>query len=39
MVDLLDYFSKRYGKSMEALKADFWDEAVGLAPRLPPVAR
>lgn len=39
MVDLLDYFGKRYGKSMEALKTDFWDEAVGLAPRLPPAAR
>jgi len=39
MVDLFDYFSKRYGKSMEALKADFWDEAVGLAPRLPAAAR
>ncbi|MFO1119621.1 MAG: virulence factor SrfC family protein [Rhodospirillales bacterium] len=39
MVDLLDYFGKRYGKSMEALKPDFWDEAVGLAPRLPPAAR
>ncbi len=39
MVDLLDYFGKRYGKSMEALKADFWRDAVDLAPRLPPAAR
>jgi hypothetical protein len=39
MVDLLDYFSKRYGKSMEALKTDFWKDAIDLAPRLPPSAR
>lgn len=39
MVDLLDYFSKRYGKSMEALKTDFWRDAVDLAPRLPAEAR
>ncbi|MFO1127652.1 MAG: putative virulence factor [Rhodospirillales bacterium] len=39
MVDLLDYFGKRYGKSMEALKADFWTDAVDLAPRLPGPAR
>ena len=38
MVDLLDYFGKRYGKSMEALKADFWRDAIDLAPRLPPAA-
>ncbi|MFO1153260.1 MAG: putative virulence factor [Rhodospirillales bacterium] len=39
MVDLLDYFGKRYGKSMEALKTDFWKDAVDLAPRLPAAAR
>ena len=39
MVDLLDYFTKRYGKSMEALKTDFWKDAIDLAPRLPPSAR
>lgn len=39
MVDLLDYFQKRFGKSMEPLKADFWPAAIDLAPRLPPPAR
>lgn len=39
MVDLLDYFSKRYSKSMEALRADFWRDAIELAPRLPAEAR
>ncbi len=39
MVDLLDYFQKRFGKSMEPLKADFWPAVVDLAPRLPAQAR
>lgn len=39
MVDLLDYFQKRFGKSMEPLKADFWPAVIDLAPRLPPSAR
>lgn len=39
MVDLLDYFQKRFGKSMEPLKADFWPSVIDLAPRLPAQAR
>ena len=39
MVDLLDYFQKRFGKSMEPLKADFWPGVIELAPRLPAQAR
>lgn len=39
MVDLLDYFQKRFGKSMEPLKADFWPTVIELAPRLPAQAR
>jgi len=34
MVDLLDYFSKRFERSMEPLRADYWPAAVELAPRL-----
>ncbi len=39
MVDLSDYFGRRYAKSMEPLKADFWKDAIDLAPRLPPGPR
>lgn len=39
MVDLLDYFDKRFAKSMEPLKADFWPAVINLAPRLPGAAR
>lgn len=35
MIDLMDYFDKRYAKSMEPLKADFWPTVIDLAPRLP----
>ena len=34
MVDLMDYFERRFSKSMEPLKSDFWPTAVELAPRL-----
>jgi hypothetical protein len=39
MVDLLDYFEKRFEKSMAPLKADFWPAVVELAPRLAPPDR
>ncbi|MCW5700659.1 MAG: hypothetical protein KIT00_12545, partial [Rhodospirillales bacterium] len=39
MVDLFDYFDRRYKKSMTPLKADFWPAAIELAPRLPVAAR
>jgi hypothetical protein len=34
MVDLLDYFERRFEKSMAPLKADYWPTAIELAPRL-----
>jgi len=39
MVDLLDYFSKRFERSMAPLQADYWPAAVELAPRLAPADR
>jgi len=39
MVDLMDYFAKRYAKSMEPLAADFWPTVIDLAPRLPAAQR
>jgi hypothetical protein len=39
MVDLMDYFEKRFANSMEPLKADFWPAVVDLAPRLPSAQR
>lgn len=41
MVDLLDYFEKRFEKSMAPLRAHYWPRAVELAPhlRLPERAR
>lgn len=39
MVDLLDYFTHRYGESMRTLKADYWPAVIELAPRLPAAAR
>ena len=39
MVDLLDYFEKRFEKSMAPLKADYWPTAIELAPRLPAAQR
>ena len=34
MVDLLDYFEKRFEKSMAPLRAHYWPRAVELAPKL-----
>jgi hypothetical protein len=39
MVDLLDYFTHRYGESMKTLKADYWPAVIELAPRLSAAAR
>jgi len=39
MIDLMDYFEKRFSKSMEPLKADFWPTVIDLAPRLPAAPR
>lgn len=39
MVDLLDYFTKRFDRPMEPLRADYWPTAVELAPRLGPADR
>ena len=39
VVDLLDYFMLRFGKSMEPLAADFWPTATELAPYLANDAR
>ncbi len=35
VVDLLDYFEKRFEKSMAPLRTDYWPRAVALAPLLP----
>jgi hypothetical protein len=39
MVDLLDYFERRFEKSMAPLRADYWPTAIDLAPRLLPAQR
>ncbi len=39
MVDLLDYFERRFKSSMEPLMGDFWPTAIDLAPYLPARAR
>lgn len=36
VVDLMDYFQKRFPKLMEPLSGDFWPTAIDLAPRLLP---
>ena len=35
MVDVYDYFHRRFQQSMEPLKADYWPTAIELAPYLP----
>ena len=35
MVDVFDYFHRRFQQSMEPLKADYWPTAIELAPCLP----
>jgi hypothetical protein len=35
MVDVMDYFEKRFARSMEPLRGDFWPTVIELAPRLP----
>lgn len=35
MVDVMDYFNKRFARSMEPLRGDFWPTVIELAPRLP----
>ena len=39
VVDLMDYFLDRFGKSMEPLVTDYWPTAINIAPRLPTHAR
>lgn len=39
MVDLMDYFERRFARSMEPLRSDFWPTVVELAPRLGPAER
>ena len=39
VVDLMDYFIDRFGKSMEPLITDYWPTAIEIAPRLPVHAR
>jgi hypothetical protein len=39
MVDLLDYFERRFKNSMEPLMGDYWPTAIELAPYLPAQAR
>lgn len=39
LVDLFDYFTKRFERPMEPLRADYWPAAVELAPRLAPADR
>ena len=39
MVDLLEYFEKRFPKTTEQLKADYWPTAIALAPYLEPADR
>lgn len=35
MVDVMDYFEKRFTRSMGPLRGDFWPTVIELAPRLP----
>jgi hypothetical protein len=39
VVDLLEYFEKRFPKTSEQLKADYWPTAIALAPYLEPADR
>lgn len=39
MVDLMDYFERRFARSMEPLRGDFWPTVIDLAPRLGPAER
>jgi len=39
VVDLLEYFEKRFPKTTEQLKADYWPTAIALAPYLEPPDR
>lgn len=39
VVDLKDYFEKRYAKSMEGLSGDYWPTAIELTPYLLPADR
>lgn len=39
VMDLLEYFEKRFPKTTEQLKADYWPTAVSLAPYLEPADR
>jgi hypothetical protein len=39
VVDVMDYFVKRFPSSMEVFEADFWKAATRLAPRLAPRER
>ncbi len=39
MVDLFDYFTKRFERPMAPLRADYWPAVVELAPRLAPADR
>jgi len=34
LVDIMDYFDKRFAQSMQALKGDYWPTAIDLAPHL-----
>lgn len=39
MVDVMDYFDKRFTRSMEPMKGDFWPTVIDLAPRLSAIPR